>query len=106
MCCQNTFESTSLSKSYWQGKQTIPYLLMTTLKITFYKNIKSVLVSCIGKPSFSYLWWKKDESKVWTEFFHNKSYFLFHKDIDDDECYDFQDELFNFEQILRMSRNN
>ena len=27
-----------------QGKQTIPYLLMTTLKITFYKNIKSVLV--------------------------------------------------------------
>ena len=28
----------------WQGKQTIPYLLMTTLKIAFYKNIKSVLV--------------------------------------------------------------
>ena len=33
------------------------------------------------------------------------------KDIDDeddyeDECYDFQDELFNFEQILRMSRDN
>ena len=29
------------------------------------------------------------------------------KDIDDyeDECYDFQDELFNFEQILRMSRD-
>ena len=44
MCCQNTFESASLSESYWQGKQTIPYLLMTTLKITFYKNIKSVLV--------------------------------------------------------------
>ena len=36
------------------------------------------------------------------------------KDIDDDdddddyedECYDFQDGLFNFEQILRMSRDN
>ena len=33
------------------------------------------------------------------------------KDIDHDddyenECYDFQDELFNFEQILRMSRDN
>jgi hypothetical protein len=33
------------------------------------------------------------------------------KDIDDDddyedECYDFQDELFNFEQILKMSRYN
>jgi hypothetical protein len=27
-----------------QGRQTIPYLLMTTLKITFYKNIKGVLV--------------------------------------------------------------
>ena len=27
-----------------QGRQTIPYLLMTTLKITFYKNIKCVLV--------------------------------------------------------------
>ena len=36
---------------------------------------------------------------------------FFHKDIEDsddyeDECYDFQDELFNFEQILRMSRDN
>jgi hypothetical protein len=36
---------------------------------------------------------------------------LFHKDINDDgdyedECYDFQNELFNFEQILRMSRDN
>jgi hypothetical protein len=28
----------------WQGKQTIPNLLKTTLKITFYENIKSVLV--------------------------------------------------------------
>jgi len=44
MCCQNTFEWASLSESYWQGKQTIPYLLMTTLKIKFYENIKSVLV--------------------------------------------------------------
>jgi hypothetical protein len=33
-------------------------------------------------------------------FFHNKSKFY------EDECYDFQDELFNFEQILRMSRDN
>ena len=24
---------------------------------------------------------------------------------DEDECYDFQDELFNFEQIMRMSRD-
>ena len=33
---------------------------------------------------------------------------FFHKDIDDyeDECYDFQDELINFEQILRTSRDN
>ena len=35
---------------------------------------------------------------------------FFHKDIDHDdyeeECYDFQDALFNFEQILRMSRDN
>jgi len=30
-----------------------------------------------------------------------------HDDDDyEDECYDFQDELFNFEQILRMSRDN
>ena len=43
--CQNTFESASLSESVsQQGKQTIPYLLMITLKITFYKNIKSALV--------------------------------------------------------------
>ena len=31
------------------------------------------------------------------------------RDIDDDyedECYDFQDELFNFEQILRLTRDN
>jgi hypothetical protein len=43
--CQNTFESASLSESVsQQGKQTIPYLLMITLKITFYKNIKNVLI--------------------------------------------------------------
>ena len=29
-----------------------------------------------------------------------------HKVIDDDECDDFQGELFNFEQILRMSPIN
>jgi len=37
--------------------------------------------------------------------------FFFRKDIDDndnyeDGCYDFQDELFYFEEILRMSRDN
>jgi hypothetical protein len=44
-------------------------------------------------------------------FFPQQIIIFFHKDIDDDddyedECYDFQDELFNFEQILRMSRVN
>ena len=43
-------------------------------------------------------------------FFSQQIIIFFHKDIDDDdyedECYDFQDELFNFEQILRMSRDN
>ena len=43
-------------------------------------------------------------------FFSQQIIIFFHKDIDDDdcedECFDFQDELFNFEQILRMSRDN
>jgi hypothetical protein len=43
-------------------------------------------------------------------FFSQQIIIFFHKDIDDDdyedECYDFQDELFNFEQILRMSQDN
>jgi hypothetical protein len=43
-------------------------------------------------------------------FFSQQIIIFFHKDIDDDdykdECYDFRDELFNFEQILRMSRDN
>jgi hypothetical protein len=44
-------------------------------------------------------------------FFSQQIIIFFHKDIDDeddyeDECYYFQDELFNFEQILRMSRDN
>jgi len=44
-------------------------------------------------------------------FFFTKNLNFFHKYIDDnddyeDECYDFQYELFNFEQILRMSRHN
>ena len=50
------------------------------------------------------------EFNVWTEIFFTTNHNFFHKDIDDDdyedECYDFQDELFNFEQILRMSRDN
>jgi hypothetical protein len=44
-------------------------------------------------------------------FFSQQIIYFFHKDINDDddyedECYDFQDELFYFEQILRMSRDN
>jgi hypothetical protein len=73
---------------------------MTTLKITFYKkNIKSVLV--LVKHHFLILGGGKKGGWVNLMSGHN----FFHKDIDDyeDECYDFQDELFNFEQILRMS---
>jgi hypothetical protein len=42
------------------------------------------------------------------QFFSQQNLIFFHKDIDnyENECYDFQDELFNFEQILRMSRDN
>jgi hypothetical protein len=44
------------------------------------------------------------------KFFSQQIIIIFDKDIDDDdyedECYDFQDELFNFHQILRMSRDN
>ena len=43
-------------------------------------------------------------------YFSQQIIIFFHKDIDDDdyevECIDFQDEFFNFEQILGMSRNN
>jgi hypothetical protein len=85
---------------------------MTTLKITFYKNIKSGLV--LVNHHFHILGGKRGggvEFNVWTEFFFQKQIMLFHKDINDDgdyedECYDFQNELFNFEQILRMSRDN
>ena len=76
---------------------------MITLKITFYKNIKNVLI----------LGGKKGGGGVnllsGQNFFHNKSEFVFTKTLMinyEDECYDFQDELFNFEQILRMSRDN
>jgi hypothetical protein len=57
---------------------------MTTLKITFYKNIKSVLVSCIGKPSFSYLWWKKGggmKVKSGQNFFITNHIFFFTKTL-------------------------
>jgi hypothetical protein len=42
------------------------------------------------------------------QFFSQRNLTFFHKDIDnyENECYDFQDELFNFEQILRVSRDN
>ena len=51
------------------------------------------------------------EFNVWTEFFSQQILIFFHNDIDDNddyvkEFYDFQDELINFEQILRMSRDN
>ena len=41
-------------------------------------------------------------------FFFTTNHNFFFKDIDnyEDECYDFWDELFNFEQILRMSRDD
>ena len=49
----------------------------------------------------------RGEFNVWTDFFPQQIIIFFRKDIDyEDECYDFQDELFNFEQILRMSRDN
>ena len=41
--CQTHLSLHVFQRVSWQGKQTIPYLLMTTLEITFYKNIKSVL---------------------------------------------------------------
>ena len=42
------------------------------------------------------------------KFFSQQIIIFFDKDIDEyeDECYDFQDELFNFHQILRMPRDN
>jgi hypothetical protein len=56
---------------------------------------------------------------IWTDIYRKiqdnlsdiRSNFFFHKDIDDDddyedECHDFQYKSFNFEQILRMSRDN
>jgi hypothetical protein len=78
---------------------------MTTLKITFYKNIKSVLV--LVNHHFLIL----DGEKKGGGWIKCLNIIFFHKDIDDDddyedECYDFQDELFNFEQILRISRDN
>ena len=99
---KNTFEKVSR-----QGQQTIPYLLMTTLKITFYKYmyIKSVLVLVNHRSSFSYLRWEK--GGVGGNLMAGQIFV--HKDINndyEDECYDFQDELFYFEQILRMSRDN
>ena len=58
-----------------QGKQTITYLRMTTLKITFYENIKSVLV--LVNHHFLILDGKGGggwcEFNVWTEFFFTKT---------------------------------
>jgi hypothetical protein len=39
-------------------------------------------------------------------YFFTQRHFLWVYDDYEDECYDFQDELFYFEQILRMSRDN
>jgi len=74
---------------------------MTTLKITFYKNIKSVLV--LVNHHFLILGGKKGGVNLMSgqNCFSQQIIYFFHKDIDDDdyedECYDFQDELFNFE---------
>jgi hypothetical protein len=93
-----------------QGKQTIPYLLMTTLRITFYKNIKSVHV--LVNHHFLILGGTKKrgggEFNVWTEFFFTTN----HKFFSQRHWWLwrwmlwFPDEFFNFEQILRMSRDN
>ena len=83
---------------------------MTTLKITFYKNIKNVLV--LVNHYFLIFGGKGGGVNLMSGqiFFSQQIIIFFHKDIDgvdyEDECYDFQDELFNFEQILRMSRDN
>ena len=80
---------------------------MTTLKITLYKNIKSVFV--LVNHHFRILGGKKRwgggggvNLMSGQNFFSQQILTFFHKDIDDndDECYDFQ------EQILRMSRDN
>ena len=71
---------------------------MTTLKITFYENIKSVLV--LVNHHFLILGGEKKGGggnlNVWTEFFFKQIIIFFHKDIDnyEDGCYDFQDEFF------------
>jgi hypothetical protein len=49
---------------------------MITLKITFYKNIKNVLILG-GKKGGG------GEFIVWTEFFSQQIRICFHKDIDD-----------------------
>ena len=70
---------------------------MTTLKITFYKNIKSVLV--LVDHHFLILGEKKGGGfNGWTGSFSQQIIIFFHKDIDnyEDECYDFQDELKSF----------
>ena len=73
---------------------------MTTLKIIFYETIK-----CSVNHYFLIL---GGEKKVGVNLMCGQNFF--HKDIDHDddeeECYDFQDALFNFEQILRLSRDN
>ena len=72
------------------------FIMILTLKLV----IMLTLVCSVDRPTLSPL--------TNTEIAIN---LLCDKDIDDDddyedECYDFQDELFNFEQILRMSRDN
>ena len=70
---------------------------MTTLKITFYKNIKSVLV--LVDHHFLILGGKKGGGfNGWKGSFSQQIIIFFHKDIDnyEDECYDFQDELKSF----------
>ena len=44
------------------------------------------------------------EFNVWTEFVFTTNPNIFSQDIDD--YYDFQDELCNFKNFLRMSRDN
>ena len=70
------------------------FIMILTLKLV----IMLTLVCSVDRPTLL--------SLINTEIASN---LLCDRDIDDDyedECYDFQDELFNFEQILRLTRDN
>jgi hypothetical protein len=61
------------------------------------------MCSCIGKPSYGEK--KGGDGNLMSGHFFTINHNFFSQRHDEDECYDFQDELFNFEQIMRMSRD-